>query len=90
MLRGQQLGVLGGVHDDDVSAAQRDRVDPAQEQLLDDAGFTAVAPGVARADQVVESDRRPAEQHPREYDVEVTEVADEHRVDGTNPAATTY
>ena len=78
------VAVLVGVDDDDVGAAERRGVQPAQQALPQPARHAAVGGRVAGADQVVEDDRHVREQPPGQQHVEVTEVADDHRV---RPAA---
>ena len=84
---GRQRGqVLGGVHDDDVSPGQGERVQRAQQPLLDPAPLAAVA-GRARArHEEVEHHRGPPGEEPDQRHVEVPQVADEHRVGARAPS----
>ncbi|BCB91583.1 hypothetical protein Psuf_088960 [Phytohabitans suffuscus] len=78
----QRLALLGGVDHDHVGPAQGGAVDPAHQPVLDAAaaGQGPVLRGAGRGDQVVEGDRRAAEEAAGQPHVEVAEVADQHGV----------
>ena len=85
---GQRGQVLGGVHHDDVGGPKRGGVDHPQQHLAWSAVQPPVTSGVAGTDQVVEHDRHlsAAEEQPGQVNVEMTEIADHHRVGCRHPA----
>ena len=77
---GQRGPVLLGVHQHDIGGPQCRGVDQPEQHLTRAAVQPPVPARVAGTGQVIEDDRHPAEQQPRQVHVKVAEVAHQHRV----------
>ena len=85
-VRGQHLGLLGGIHDHDVRGAQGAPVDDVEDAQLRPAPQIAIADGVREADEMVQGDHRPPVAQPRQVHVGVAHVPDQHDVRVRTPS----